>query len=151
MYSITNILKNQDRMRLNNFSKTNSLDISTLYQSSNKHNVLADEPKLIDEINNSRFPISGWGAQSSSNLMCALTRDPDTAMSSSVLIPTLTTSSVWPYNTWTGFGQRPTGAPACTAKQTKWDSSLHTVQPWKMNSLMNSASMNLKHSYSHTV
>lgn len=42
-------------------------------------------------------------------LVCALTRDPDTAMSSSVLMLTLTTSSMCPYNTWTGLGQSPTG------------------------------------------
>lgn len=34
-------------------------------------------------------------------------------MSSSVLTPTLTTSSVWPYSTWMGLGWRPTGAPPC--------------------------------------
>lgn len=50
-------------------------------------------------------------------LVCALTRDPDTAMSSSVLILTLTTSSVCPYNTWTGLGQSPTGVPPCSPKE----------------------------------
>lgn len=50
-------------------------------------------------------------------LVCTLTRDPDTAMSSSVLILTLTTSSMCPYNTWTGFGQSPTGVPPWSPKQ----------------------------------
>lgn len=50
--------------------------------------------------------------------LCFLTRDPDTAMSSSVLMLTLSTSSVCPYKTWTGLGQRPTGAPPCRTQHT---------------------------------
>lgn len=42
-----------------------------------------------------------------------LTRDPETAISSSVLMLTLSTSSVCPYSTCTGLGHSPTGQPPC--------------------------------------
>lgn len=58
---------------------------------------------------------TGWDEKQlqalSSSQACRLTRAPDTAMSSSVLMLTLTTSSVCPYSTWIGLGWRPTGAP----------------------------------------
>lgn len=40
-----------------------------------------------------------------------LTLEPDTAMSSSVLMATHVTSSSWPYRTWTGLGAKPLENP----------------------------------------
>lgn len=40
-----------------------------------------------------------------------LTLEPDTAMSSSVLMATHVTSASWPYRTWTGLGAKPLEKP----------------------------------------
>lgn len=40
-----------------------------------------------------------------------LTSEPDTAMSSSVLMATHVTSASWPYRTWTGLGAKPLENP----------------------------------------
>ena len=76
-----------------------------------KHSMWANRDEIQQWIDN------GAPRWTSVVVVCAPTRDPDTAMSSSVLMQALTTSSMCPYNTWTGLGWRPTGAPPCTIKQ----------------------------------
>lgn len=70
------------------------------------------KPSALEMRHNASQVAEYWtGVRRRQCFSVSLTRDPETAMSSSVLIDTLTTSSVCPYNTCTGLWDRPTGAP----------------------------------------